>query len=143
MRRIILAVIALVFVLAIDTSAQLPEPQKWENAEWYVVFGWQFQGATADSASNIWWDDLYPIAREAWPEMTCLRVLTGEMGVACFGPMEGGLEGMEWQTSPSDIRFLSMFMERHGEEGWAKFETFSDAATGMKFNIALKHTGGM
>ena len=143
MRRIVFAALVLMLTVSVHTSAQVPEPQKWENVEWYVVFSWQFQGETADSASNIWWDDLYPIMAEAWPGTMCLRVMTGEMGVLCYGPMEGGLEGMEWETSPGDIRFLSIFTEREGEEGWAKFGTFSNAATAMKFNIALKPTGGM
>ena len=143
MRRIVFAAFVLALVVSVRTSAQLPEPQKWDNVEWYVVFSWQFAGADAESASNIWWDDFYPIVAEAWPGTTCLRVVTGKMGVFCFGPMEGGLEGMEWQTSPSDVRFLTLFMEREGEEGMEKFETFGNGTTGMEFNIALKHTGGM
>lgn len=142
MRRPVLTALALALALSVRTSAQMPTAQKWEDVEWYVVFGWQFTGATADSASNIFWEDLYPVIAEVWPGTICLRLMTGDMGVICLGPMEGGLEGMAWKTSPGDIRFLALFTEREGEAGWEKFETFSNATTGMKFNIALKHTGG-
>lgn len=143
MRRIVFAVLILACVVSARTSAQMPEPEKWDNVEWYVVFGWQFSGAMADSAATIFWDRINPVMAEAWPGTVCLRVMTGKMGVSCFGPMEDGLEGMTWKTSPNDINFFSMFLEREGEAGMELFDVLGDATTGVTFNIALKHTGGM
>lgn len=143
MRRIMFTVLALAFVLSVRTSAQMPTPQKWENVEWYIVMSWQFAGADADSAATIFWDHVLPAMAEAWPGTTCLRVMTGKMGVACYGPMEDGLEGMAWQVSPNDVRFLSLFFEREGEGAEELFKTFGSGATGFEFNIALKHGGDM
>ena len=143
MRHIICAVVVLALVLSSRTSAQMPAAQKWENVEWYVVMSWQFTGADADSATTIFWDHIMPAMGETWPETTCLRVMTGETGVICFGPMANGLEEMEWAVSPNDVRFLSLFFEREGDAGVGLFETFMNAATGFTFNLALKHKGGM
>jgi hypothetical protein len=143
MRRIVFAVVVLAIVLSVRTSAQLPTAKKWENVEWYIVMSWQFAGADADSAASIFWGHMMPVMAEAWPGTTCLRVMTGEMGVACFGPMEGGLEGMAWEVSPNDVHFLSMLFEREGEGAMELFKVFGSGATGFKFDIALKHEGGM
>jgi hypothetical protein len=143
MRRIVFAVLALVLVLSVRASAQMPAAQKWENVEWYVMMNWQFTGADADSASAIFWDHIMPAMTEAWPETTCLRVMTGQMGVTCFGLMANGLEEMEWEVSPDDVRFFSLFFEREGEAGMGMFQTFMNAATGFTFNLALKHGAGM
>ena len=143
MRRIVFVVLALALVLSVRTSAQMPTAQKWENVEWYMVMNWQFTGADADTAATIFWDHMMPAMAEAWPGTTCLRVMTGEMGVACFGPMEDGPEGMAWEVSPNDVRFLSLFFEREGEGAMELFKTFGSGATGFTMNIALKHTGGM
>jgi len=144
MRRLIPVVLALVLVVSARASAQdLPTAQRWENVEWYWVMQWQFTGAEADSAATIFWDHLNPVFAEAFPEAMCLRVMTGEMGVTCFGPMEEGLEGMTWETSPSDIRFMSLFFEREGEAAMDMFTTLGKAMTGWTYNIALKHTGRM
>jgi hypothetical protein len=143
MRRIVFVVLALALVLSVRTSAQMPTAQKWENVEWYMVMNWQFTGADAESATAIFWDHIMPVMAETWLGTTCLRVLTGEGGVTCFGPMADGLAEMEWEMSPDDVRFFSLFMEREGEEGMELFETFMSAATGFTMNIALKHMGGM
>jgi hypothetical protein len=121
----------------------MPTAQRWENVEWYVVMSWQFTGADADSATAVFWNHIQPAMAETWPETTCLRVMTGEMGVTCFGPMASGLEEMEWQVSPADARFFSLFFEREGEAGTGLFETFVNAATGFTLNLALKHNGSM
>jgi hypothetical protein len=142
MRRIVFLALVLALVASARTSAQIPTERKWENVEWYVVFSWQFTGADADSAATIFWDHIMPVMAEAWPGTICLRVMTGEMGVTCFGPMEGGPEGMAWEVSPGDIRFMSAFSEREGEAAMGLFETFGNAATGFKFNVALKHQSG-
>ncbi|KPJ99254.1 MAG: hypothetical protein AMS20_15770 [Gemmatimonas sp. SG8_28] len=142
MRRIALAALVLILVVSVRTAAQMT-PQKWENVEWYWLLTWQFTGAEADSASTIFWQHLMPVMEEAWPGTTCLRIMTGDMGVTCFGPMEEGPEGMAWEVSPEDVRFMSLFMEREGEAAMDMFATFGNAATGFEFNIALKHTGGL
>jgi hypothetical protein len=121
----------------------MPTAQKWENVEWYVVMGWQFTGADADSATTIFWDHIMPVIGEAWPGTTCLRVMTGEMGVTCFGPMANGVEALEWEVSPGDVRFLALFFQREGEAGMGLFEKFMNGTTGFTLNIALKHKGGM
>ncbi len=144
MRRLVFIIVALVLVVSVRTSAQeMPTAQKWENVEWYVIMSWQFTGAEADSAATIFWDHLNPVLAEVFPGMVCLRVITGEMGVTCFGPMEGGLEDMTWEVSPGDLRFMSLFLEREGEAAEDMFKTLGKAMTGMTYNIALKHTGGM
>ncbi len=143
MRRIVFAVLALILVLSMRTTAQMPTAQRWENVEWYVVMNWQFTGADADSASSIFWDHMLPAMTDTWPETTCLRVMTGQMGVTCFGLMAEGLEELEWEVSPNDVRFFSLFFEREGEAGMGMFQTFMNAATGFTFDLALKHGGGM
>jgi len=144
MRRLVLIIVALALVVSVRTSAQdLPTAQKWENVEWYVVMSWQFTGVEADSAATIFWDHLNPVMAEVFPGTICLRVMTGEMGVSCFGPMEGGLEEMTWEVSPSDISFISLFFEREGEAAEDMFMTLGRAMTGWTFNLALKHTGRM
>jgi len=143
MRRIVFAGFVLALVLSVRTTAQLPAARKWENVEWYMVLSWQFTGADADSASTIFWDHINPVLAESWPGTVCLRVLTGEMGVTCYGPLEDGLEGMAWEVSPGDVRFMSTFFEREGEAAMGLFETFGRAATGFTFDIALKHGGRM
>ena len=139
MRRIVFAVLALILVLSMRTTAQMPTAQRWENVEWYVVMNWQFTGADADSASSIFWDHMLPAMTDTWPETTCLRVMTGQMGVTCFGLMAEGLEELEWEVSPNDVRFFSLFFEREGEAGMGMFQTFMNAATGFTFDLALKH----
>ena len=144
MRRLIPIFVALVLIVSVRTSAQeMPTAQKWENVEWYVVMSWQFTGEEADSAATIFWDHLNPVIAEALPGTVCLRVMTGEMGVTCFGPMEGGLEDMTWEVSPGDLRFTSVFFEREGEAAEDMFRTLGRAMTGWTYNVALKHTGGM
>jgi hypothetical protein len=143
MRRSIFAVLALAVVTSIGTSAQVPTPKKWENVEWFWLLNFQFTGAEADSASTIFWEHFMPVMAEAWSGTTCLRVMTGDMGVTCFGPMEEGLEGMAWEVSPEDVRFMSLLMEREGEAAMDMFATFGRGTTGFTFNIALQHTGGM
>jgi len=143
MRRIVFAVLALALVLSVRTSAQMPTAQKWENVEWYGVMNWQLTGADADSAMTIVFDHMMPVMAEVYPDWTCLRLMTGEWSITCFGPMEEGLEGMAWRVSPDDVRFMSLFIEREGEAAMGMFETFTNANAGFTFNIALKHTGGM
>jgi hypothetical protein len=143
MRRVIPIVLALVLVVSVRASAQMPTAQRWENVEWYFVMSWQFAGPDAEAATDIFWDHLMPAWSEASPETTCLRVITGQTGVACFGPMEEGLEGLAWQVSPSDVRLLTLLIEREGEAVAEMFQTLLSSVTGLTMNVALKHTGGM
>ncbi len=144
MRRLIPVALALTLAGSASMTAQeMPTAQKWTDVEWYVVMSWQFTGADADSATTIFWDHLNPVIAEAFPGTICLRVLTGEGGVTCFGPMEDGLEGMAWQVSPADINFMSVFFERQGEAAMDLFTTLGNAMTGWTYNVALKHTGRM
>jgi hypothetical protein len=143
MRRIIPIILALVLVVSVRTSAQLPTAQKWENVEWYSVVSWQLTGANADSAMTIFFDHLAPLIAEVWPETTCLRLLTGEQRITCFGPMKDGLAEMEWAVSPELERLFSLFVEREGEAAAGMGETFGNAVSRFESHIALKHTGGM
>ena len=93
MRRLIPAVLVFFLFVSVRTSAQeMPTAQKWENVEWFWLLSFQFTGAEADSASTIFWEHFMPVMAEAWSGTTCLRIMTGDMGVTCFGPMEEGLE---------------------------------------------------
>lgn len=144
MRRLVPIVLAFVLVVPLRASAQeMPRAQKWENVEWYSVWSWQLAGADADSATTIFFDHALPIMMEIWPEMTCLRLITGEWSVTCFGPMTEGVAELEWQLSPEWARFMSAFSEREGEAAVGMFETFGRAVARFTSQIALKHTGGM
>ena len=144
MRRLIPVILALVLVVSVRTSAQeMPTAQKWENVEWYTVFSWQLAGADAESAMTMFVDNALPVMKEVWPDMTCLRLMTGEWSIACFGPMSAGLAELEWETSPQFLRFMSLFAEREGEAATEMLETFGNAIVRSKVDIALKHTGGM
>jgi hypothetical protein len=143
MRRIVFAVLVLTLVLSARTSAQLPTAQKWENVEWYSVVSWQLTGAEADEAMAIFFNQMMPVIAEVWPEMTCLRLMTGEQGITCFVPMKDGLAEMEWAVSPDLERFFSLLVEREGEATMELFETFFNAVSHSESQIALKHTGGM
>jgi hypothetical protein len=143
MRRVVFTVLILALVLSGRTSAQMPTAQKWENVEWYSVFRWQLRGPDADSATTVFWDHALPIMAEVWPETTCLRLMTGEWSIICFGPMANGLETLEWELSPEWARFLSLFIERNGQAAMGMLQTFGSALARTESHIALKHTGGM
>jgi len=96
-----------------------------------------------DAAKTIFFDHMMPVMVEVWPEMTCLRLMTGEMGITCFAPMTDGLAEMEWEWSPEMERFFSLVAEREGEATLGMFETFFNAVSRFESDIALKHTGGM
>ena len=143
MRRTVFAAVALAIVLAVRTSAQMPEAQKWENVEWYWVDNWQLTGPDADSAMTIFFDHALPVMTEVWPDMRCLRLLTGEWNITCSAPMTEGLGSLEWRRSPRMARFMALLFEREGEAVVGMGETFEKAVARHTSQLALKHTGGM
>jgi hypothetical protein len=121
----------------------MPTAQKWENVEWYSVMSWHVTGPNTEAVMTIFFDHLMPVSAEVWPEMTCLRLITGDERITCFGPMSGGLADLEWKVSPEFTRFLSLLVEREGEAGTEMLGTFYSGVADFTSHIALKHTGGM
>ncbi len=143
MRRLVFAVLALALVLSVRTSAQMPTPQKWENAEWYYVMSWQFAQADADSSMTLLFDYFGPAMKETWPDMKCFRHVMGEWHITCFGPAAEGPAGFEWQTSPDEIAFMTALVEHHGEGVMEVAEWYMRTITRFTSSFGLDPTGGM
>ncbi len=142
MRRVIPIVLALVLVVSVRTSAQLPTAQKWTDVEWYNVFSLQFTFADADTAMTILFDTLMPVAREVSGNR-CFRHVTGEWHVTCIGPMPEGPSYLEWEMPPDFADYIARFFEQEGEAAAGIAETFNNAVARQTFTIVLEHTGGM
>ncbi len=143
MRRIIPIVLALVLVVSVRTSAQLPTAQKWTDVEWYNVISWQFTVAEADAQMTILFDTAMPVLKESFPGIRCFRHVTGEWDVTCIFPMPEGPAWLEWETPPELVDYITGVFELLGEEAVGIGERFTNALVRQTSTIVLEHTGGM
>ncbi len=143
MRRIIPIVLALVLVVSVRTSAQLPTAKKWTDVEWYQVINWQFTVAEADAQMTILFDTAMPVLKESFPGIRCFRHVTGEWDVTCIFPMPEGPSYLEWELPPDFADYIAGLFERAGEEAAGMVETFINAVVRQTSTIVLEHTGGM
>ncbi len=143
MRRIIPIVIALVLVVSVRTSAQLPTAKKWTDVEWYNVVSWQFTAAGVDTAMTLFFDTGVPLLKESMPGIRCFRHVTGEWHVTCIVPMPEGPAYLEWEMPPDFADYIARFFEQQGEAAMGIIETFNNAVARQTTTIVLEPTGGM
>ncbi len=143
MRRIILIVLALVLVVSVRTSAQLPTAQKWTDVEWYSLINWQFTAAAVDTAMTLFFGTGLPALKESFPGIRCFRHVTGEWHVTCIAPMPEGPSWLEWEMPPEFVDYITRIFEREGEAAMDIAETFNNAVARQTLTIVLEPTGGM
>ncbi len=143
MRRIIPIVLALVLVVSVRTSAQLPTAKKWTDVAWYNVISWDFTVAQEDTVMTILFDTAMPVLKESFPGIRCFRHVTCERHVTCIAPMPEGPSWLEWEMPPEFVDYITRIFEREGEAAMGIAETFNNAVARQTFTIVLEPTGGM
>ncbi len=141
MRRVIPIVLALVLVVSVRTSAQLPTAQKWTDVEWYSVTTFYF--SDAEEGMNLFVEHFLPVVKEVWPDVTCLQLRTGEVKMTCYGPEPEGPATLEWRVNPQEADFYVRLAEHLGEAGWELGEALDNTISRITTDIAMRHTGGM
>lgn len=112
---LLLAAMATVFVF---TTAEAQEPEKYENPEWYsFVYVDYHPGMTGEARDiiNNYFKKASDMAGTPKPVME-ISLATGEYDMLIVWKMDGGVEGMNWKTSPNQIKWRQAMNEVAGGE---------------------------
>lgn len=144
MLRSIVLVLAMLFCFSL-ISAQEKEmnPKKYENPEYYMVSYVKFHAGKSGDAKKIIDEYFIPSSQDAeiaGPVMH-LDLITGEWDMLVIWHMKEGLESLNWEMSPDDIKWEKAFVklvggEEKGKEISRKWESYIKSS---KSEISRKH----
>lgn len=107
-KQFLCAVLCTVFVLG-TLTAQDMEPKKYDDPQWYNIVYVDYLPGKYDQAMKIIEEYFQPAAKQAGtntPKML-VELNSGPYDVMVVWHMKDGLEGMNWEVSPDNIKWRS------------------------------------
>lgn len=138
------AILTLLFCFNI-TSAQEEEmtPKKYENPEYYMVSYVKFHPGKSGEAKKIIDEYFIPTSQQAGTDgpVMHLNMITGEWDMMIVWHMKEGLESLNWEMSPDDIKWEKAFMAMAGgkEKGMEISKQWESYIKGSKSHLGRKH----
>ena len=132
MRKFIVYItIQCLFIFAIlpGVNAQEMKPKKFDNPQWKTVSFLKFKSGKADRAREIIRNYYEKAAQKASVQSPSLAVdlFTGEWDLMVVWDMKGGLDEMNWEVSPDNVKWMTALNELAGgsDKGKAILDEFS------------------
>ena len=115
--RLVLAA-AFVCLLAVPSTADAQEAEKWDGVEWYRIVHVDFHNGKTGDARRIIREHYMPAGEEAGTPTPVMLLWhdTGEWDLTIVWHMHEGPSGMEWRRSPNSVKWWKTFVEREGGE---------------------------
>ena len=124
MRKTILnaALIVLFSSLISANSRAQMQAKKYDNPKWKSITFIQFKEGKMDRAKEIisnYFEKAAAKAGTPTPSMVS-ELVTGEWNMMVVWDMKGGLDALNWQTSPDDVKWMTAMNEIAGSPDKAK-----------------------
>ncbi len=115
--RFSFTVLAFLFCFhSISAQEEEMKPKKYDNPEYYVITYLKFDTGKAQQAKKIVQEYFAPAGEKAGlpgPSMM-LDLVTGEWDMMIAWQLKEGLEAMNWEISPDDVKWGKAFHELAG-----------------------------
>ena len=110
-----IASLLLVFATA-SVNAQDMKPKKYDNPQWKTIGFIKFKSGKADRGREIIRNYFEKAAQKASTPSPAVAVdlVTGEWDMMVIWDMKGGIEEMNWEISPDNVKWMSALNEIAG-----------------------------
>src|SRR5215471_9447944 len=122
-KTILNSVLIVLFSSLTSTSAHAQmDAKKYDNPKWKSIVFIQFKEGKMDRAREIITNYFVKAAEKAATPQPSLatELVTGEWNMMIVWDMKGGLDEMNWQTSPDDVKWMTAMGEVAGGADKAK-----------------------
>lgn len=141
--RSLIPLIALLVCFNSSAQVEEPKPKKYDNPEYYMVSYLKFHAGKAGDANKIIDEYFAPSAQEAGvpgPVMH-LDLVTGEWDLLVIWNMKDGVESLNWEMSPDDVKWEKAFVKLAGgeEQGMEISRKWESYIKESKSQLARKH----
>lgn len=112
----------LVFAIVSSANAQEMKAKKFENPEWKTVSFIKFKSGKSDRAREIirnYYEKAAVKASVSTPTMA-VDLVTGEWDMMIVWNLKGGLDDMNWEVSPENVKWMAAMSEIAGSGDKAK-----------------------
>lgn len=116
-RKLAVVVFFAIAIAALPVAAQeeMPQAQKYESLEWYVLVHVQYESGQAEKALKMIKEHFSPAAEASGFKMPKIfRCHSGKWDAVIIWHLPNGISDMEWQTSPLDAKWFAAFAEQEG-----------------------------
>jgi hypothetical protein len=123
MKTTILTVAIIMFCdFLVPVGAQAQEGKKYDNPQWKTVEMLEFKHDKMDRVREIIKDYFIKAANKAGSRQPAMimQSATGEWNMIVIWDMKGGLEEMNWETNPDDMKWMTAMTEIAGGADKAK-----------------------
>ncbi|WP_224489318.1 hypothetical protein [Robertkochia flava] len=142
MKTIIITMVCLCFAYSGAYAQEDIKAEKYENPQWYWVVKVDFAPGKINRAKEIIENYFMKAGADAGvpgPAMV-MEMSSGEYDMVFVWHMKDGIEGMNWKTSPEDVKWLSSMSKIAGDQEkaqalWEEYESYivkSDADLARK-----------
>jgi hypothetical protein len=102
-------------IISFGTQAQM-QAKKYDNPKWKSIVFIQFKDGKMDRAREIITNYFVKAAEKAGTPQPSLatELVTGEWNMMVVWDMKEGIEEMNWQTSPNDVKWMTAMNEIAG-----------------------------
>lgn len=146
MKSFRLSFILMAFFLSIHSiSGQVEDvkPKKFDNPKYYMITYLKFDTGKAESAKKIVQEYFAPAGEKAGvpgPSMI-LDLVTGEWDMMIAWQLKDGLEALNWELSPDDVKWGKAFHELAGSSEKAEEinEEWQSYITSSKTQLARRY----
>lgn len=144
MLKSIAPVLALLFCFNLSWAQEEEmTPKKYENPEYYMVSYVKFHPGKSGEAKKIIDEYFIPSSMQAGTSgpFIHLDMITGEWDIMVVWHMKEGLESLNWEMSPDDIKWEKAFTELTGgkEKGMEVSKQWESYIAASKSNLGRKH----
>lgn len=99
-------------------NAQEMTAKKHENLQWYYITLLKYEDGKMEDAKKIINEYFIPTDEASGLQgpVMGMELLFGDWDHLVIFPMEEGIQALEWETSPRDVKWMTAFNERAGGE---------------------------
>ncbi len=139
-RRLAVVIGVMVAVSALPVAAQeeMPQAKKFDNPNWYYLIHVQFESGKADEAVKMLKEHFFPAGEAAGVKMPKIfRTASGEWDLIMLFHLEEGISELDWEVTPSDLKWYQAFIELEGDMEAAQkiFDEYDDMIE--RWNVEL------
>lgn len=144
MLKSIAPILALLFCFNLVTAQEEEmSPKKYENPEYFMVSYVKFHPGKSGEAKKIIDEYFIPSSKQAGTSSPFLHLdmITGEWDIMVVWHMKEGLESLNWEMSPDDIKWEKAFSELTGgkEKGMEISKKWESYIQSSKSHLGRKH----
>lgn len=141
--KTILATVCLFF--ALQLSAQAPTAKKYDNPKWRSVVYIDYHAGKAGRALEIIYEHFKKASDKAGTQtpISQLEMKTGEYDLILVWEMQGGIEDMNWEISPNNIKWREALNEQMGgkEKADELMTEYLSLIRSVKSELAMEQRG--